>query len=70
MYYISILVINCIIADKYKTYAEVQDALRAAGLESSNLIIGMLSLSPLLSSPLPLFPPFTSTTSCPPLLPS
>jgi len=29
------------IADKYKTYAEVQDALRAAGLESSNLIIGV-----------------------------
>eukprot|EP00026_Physarum_polycephalum_P007893 Phypoly_transcript_07964.p1 GENE.Phypoly_transcript_07964~~Phypoly_transcript_07964.p1 ORF type:complete len:148 (+),score=16.50 Phypoly_transcript_07964:32-475(+) len=29
------------IVDKYKTYAEVQDALRAAGLESSNLIIGV-----------------------------
>lgn len=29
------------IADKYKTYAEVQEALRSAGLESSNLIIGV-----------------------------
>jgi len=29
------------IADKYKTFEEVQDALRAAGLESSNLIIGV-----------------------------
>jgi len=29
------------IVDKYRTYAEVQEALRAAGLESSNLIIGV-----------------------------
>jgi len=29
------------IANKYKTIEEVQDALRAAGLESSNLIIGI-----------------------------
>jgi len=29
------------IVDKYRTYAEVQQALREAGLESSNLIIGV-----------------------------
>ena len=28
------------IRDKYETYEQLQDALRAAGLESSNLIIG------------------------------
>lgn len=29
------------IRDKYETYEQLQTALRAAGLESSNLIIGM-----------------------------
>jgi hypothetical protein len=29
------------IRDKYETYEQLQDALRASGLESSNLIIGM-----------------------------
>lgn len=34
-----------VIRDKYETYEQLQDALRASGLESSNLIIGIYFLT-------------------------